>query len=186
VRVSIAFASDESAIFWLPTAFASGADATMRRFATFASGADATMRGFVANETGFVARASGRERKDERVGRSHGRRRFSLARGYTSFGADARSTPLATRGGWDSLAPSSGRITSSDVTLERGATQVRDLFDWLQDVAITLSGLGLTDVSYKRNLDITQRARDGLTLRRWSRALVAGEGRRGRVGQRER
>ena len=61
-----------------------------------------------------------------------------------------------------------GRLTFSDVTLERGATQDRDLFDWFQDVAITSSGLGLTDVNYKRNLDIVQQDRDGLTLRRWS------------------
>ena len=36
---------------------------------------------------------------------------------------------------------SPGRLTFSDVTLERGATQDRDLFDWFQDVAITSSGL---------------------------------------------
>ena len=35
-------------------------------------------------------------------------------------------------------------------------------------VAITSSGLGLTDVCYKRNLDIVQQDRDGTTLRRWS------------------
>jgi phage tail-like protein len=63
---------------------------------------------------------------------------------------------------------SPGPLTFSDVTLERGATQDRDLLDWFQDVAITSSGLGLTDVNYKRNLDIVQQDRDGLTLRRWS------------------
>ncbi|MCZ2135320.1 MAG: phage tail protein, partial [Burkholderiales bacterium] len=54
--------------------------------------------------------------------------------------------------------------------LERGATQDRDLFDWFQDVAITSSGLGLTDVNYKRNLDVVQQDCDGVTLRRWSLA----------------
>ena len=34
---------------------------------------------------------------------------------------------------------SPGRLTFADVTLERGATQDRDLFDWFQDVAITSS-----------------------------------------------
>ena len=63
---------------------------------------------------------------------------------------------------------SPGRLTFSDVTLERGATQDRDLFSWFQDVAITSSGLGLADVNYKRNLDIVQQDRDGVTLRRWS------------------
>ena len=76
---------------------------------------------------------------------------------------------------------SPGRLSFADVTLERGATQDRDLFDWFQDVAITSSGLGLTDVNYKRNLDIVQQDRDGLTLRRWSLSrawpvkFVAGE-----------
>ncbi len=69
---------------------------------------------------------------------------------------------------------SPGRLTFSDVTLERGATQDRDLFDWFQDVAITSSGLGLTDVNYKRNLDIVQQDRDGLTLRRWSLSRASG------------
>ena len=63
---------------------------------------------------------------------------------------------------------SPGRLTFSDVTLERGATQDRDLFDWFQDVAITSSGLGLTDPAYKRSVDIVQQDRDGTTLRRWS------------------
>jgi phage tail-like protein len=47
-------------------------------------------------------------------------------------------------------------------------TTDRDLFDWFQDVAITSSGLGLTDPNYKRNLDIVQLDRDGTTLRRWT------------------
>ncbi len=60
------------------------------------------------------------------------------------------------------------RLTFADVTLERGATEDRDLFDWFQDVALTASGLGLTGVGYKRNLDIVQQDRDGTTLRRWT------------------
>jgi phage tail-like protein len=63
---------------------------------------------------------------------------------------------------------SPGRLTFADVTLERGATLDRDLYDWFQDVAITSSGIGLPDVGYKRNLDIVQQDRDGTTLRRWS------------------
>jgi phage tail-like protein len=35
-------------------------------------------------------------------------------------------------------------------------------------VAVTVSGLGLVDNAYKRNLDIVQQDRDGTTLRRWS------------------
>ncbi len=63
---------------------------------------------------------------------------------------------------------SPGRLTFADITLERGATQDRDLFDWMQDVAIASSGLGLTEPYFKRNLDIVQQDRDGTTLRRWS------------------
>jgi phage tail-like protein len=63
---------------------------------------------------------------------------------------------------------SPGRLTFSDVTLERGATEDQDLFDWFQDVVVTSSGLGLTDYDYKRNLDIVQQDRDGTTLRRWT------------------
>jgi phage tail-like protein len=63
---------------------------------------------------------------------------------------------------------SPGRLTFPDVTLERGATEDRDLFDWFQQVASTAGGLGLTDPDYKRNLDIVQQDRDGATLRRWS------------------
>ena len=63
---------------------------------------------------------------------------------------------------------SPGRLTFSDVTLERGATQDRDLFDWFQDVAIASSGLGFPDQAYKRNLDIVQQDRDGVTLWRWT------------------
>ena len=61
-----------------------------------------------------------------------------------------------------------GRMTYADLTLERGATQDRDLFDWFKDVAITSSGLDLNDVHYKRNLEIVQQDRDVTTLRRWS------------------
>ncbi len=63
---------------------------------------------------------------------------------------------------------SPGRLTFADLTLERGATQDRDLFDWFQDVARTASGRGLPDAEYKRTLDVVQQDRDGSTLRRWT------------------
>src|SRR6266568_9077644 len=63
---------------------------------------------------------------------------------------------------------SPGRLTFSDVTLERGATQDHDLFDWFQDVAIASSGQGLVDPFYKRSADIVQQDRDETELRRWS------------------
>lgn len=63
---------------------------------------------------------------------------------------------------------SPGRLTFSDVTLERGATQDQDLFLWFRDVAIASSGLGLVDPHYKRSGDIVQRDRDDSELRRWN------------------
>ena len=65
---------------------------------------------------------------------------------------------------------SPGRLTFADVTLERGATQDHDLFEWFRDVAMTSSGFGWPDIAYKRNLDIVQLDRDGITLRRWTLA----------------
>jgi len=54
---------------------------------------------------------------------------------------------------------SPGRLTFSDVTLERGATKDRDLYDWLRSVANTATGLGQIDPLYKRSLDIVQQDR---------------------------
>jgi phage tail-like protein len=64
---------------------------------------------------------------------------------------------------------SPGRLTFSDVTLERGATNDRALYDWLSEVVSVAAGLiGLPDPAYERNLDIVQLDRDGLVVRRWS------------------
>lgn len=81
---------------------------------------------------------------------------------------------------------SPGRLTFSDVTLERGTTQDRDLFDWFQDVAITSSGL-----AFRRELQAQPRHRAAGSRRHRAAPLVtrtrlACEVRRGRVGQRER
>ncbi len=63
---------------------------------------------------------------------------------------------------------SPGRLTFADITLERGATKDKDLYDWFADVANTASGLGLVEPGYKRNMDIVQLDRDGSELRRWT------------------
>jgi phage tail-like protein len=63
---------------------------------------------------------------------------------------------------------SPGRLTFTDVTLERGATSDLDMFKWFGQVADTASQLGATEPDFKRNLDIVQQDRDGGTLRRWS------------------
>jgi phage tail-like protein len=62
---------------------------------------------------------------------------------------------------------SPGRLTFADVTLERGATEDQDLFDWLAEVADAAANAGLNEPEFKRNLDIVQQDRDGSELRRW-------------------
>jgi phage tail-like protein len=62
---------------------------------------------------------------------------------------------------------SPGRLTFADVTLERGATEDQDLFDWLTEVADASANAGLNEPEFKRNLDIVQQDRDGSELRRW-------------------
>ena len=62
---------------------------------------------------------------------------------------------------------SPGRLTFADVTLERGATSDKNLFDWLTQVADASANAGLNEPEFKRNLDIIQQDRDGSTLRRW-------------------
>lgn len=63
---------------------------------------------------------------------------------------------------------SPGRVTVSDVTLERGATQDTDLYAWWQDVVRISANSGLIDNLYKRDVEIVQLDRDGTVLRRWS------------------
>jgi phage tail-like protein len=62
---------------------------------------------------------------------------------------------------------SPGRATVEDITLERGATQDRDLYDWLLDVATLAANAGLIDNQYKRMVDVVQYDRDGSKLRTW-------------------
>lgn len=64
-----------------------------------------------------------------------------------------------------------GRLTFSDVTLERGASQSVDFLNWAKDVAdatIGPGGSGLPAPTFKRNLAVVQRERDNSELRRWN------------------
>lgn len=63
---------------------------------------------------------------------------------------------------------SPGRLTFTDVTLERGATNDLELYTWFKEVAYAASGGGLIDDEYKRDLDLVQLDRDNTELRRWS------------------
>jgi len=62
---------------------------------------------------------------------------------------------------------SPGRVKFTDITLDRGATDDLDLFNWFKEVVDASANSGLVDDEYKRNLDIVQQDRDGTTLRRW-------------------
>jgi phage tail-like protein len=62
---------------------------------------------------------------------------------------------------------SPGRATFSDVTLERGATSDRDLYNWLVEVADIAANSGLKDNQYKRMVDIEQLDRDNTVLQVW-------------------
>lgn len=62
---------------------------------------------------------------------------------------------------------SPGRVTFSDATLDRGATQDQDCFNWFKEVANVAANSGLVDNDYKRQGDVVQQDRDGKSLRRW-------------------
>lgn len=62
---------------------------------------------------------------------------------------------------------SAGRLTFSDVTLDRGVTIERDLYDWFLEVADAAADQGVNEPDYKRTLDIVQQDRLGNELRRW-------------------
>ncbi len=63
---------------------------------------------------------------------------------------------------------SAGRLKFPDITLERGATRNLDMFIWAGNVANAPANIGLTEVAYKRHLDIVQLDRDGTPLKRWT------------------
>lgn len=62
---------------------------------------------------------------------------------------------------------SPGRVTFSDVTLDRGATKDRDMYNWARQTTNVAANTGVVDDQYKRQIDIVQQDRDGKTLRRW-------------------
>ena len=63
--------------------------------------------------------------------------------------------------------PDPGRVSFSDVTLERGASADRDLYDWALEVANVAANAGLVSPQFKRMAEIVQLDRDGTELRRW-------------------
>lgn len=61
-----------------------------------------------------------------------------------------------------------GRVTFSDITLERGATADEDAYAWFKDVVAAYKDAGLVTPDFYRNVDIVQLDRAGNSLRRWT------------------
>jgi phage tail-like protein len=65
---------------------------------------------------------------------------------------------------------SPGTLSVPDLTLERGATDDLDIYNWFQlavSAAAGLGGVGLSGAGYKRDLDIVALNRDDTERRRW-------------------
>lgn len=71
-------------------------------------------------------------------------------------------------GGRQTPDKSPGRTSVSDITLERGATDDLDLFEWFKEVIAIGANAGLVDNLYKRDMEIILLNRDGSVRRRWS------------------
>lgn len=61
-----------------------------------------------------------------------------------------------------------GLLSHPDLTLERGATRDRDLYDWFKQVANAATGRGQTANRYKRTFDLVEVDRDGTEIARWT------------------
>lgn len=62
---------------------------------------------------------------------------------------------------------SPGRVTIADITLERGASQDDDLWQWFKEVVRVRANSGVVDGAYKRDLTLLQLDRDGTVIRKW-------------------
>lgn len=62
---------------------------------------------------------------------------------------------------------SPGLVNFTDVTLERGATDDHDLWDWFEQGANVVANTGVASPNHERNLDIVQQNRDGTERKRW-------------------
>lgn len=61
-----------------------------------------------------------------------------------------------------------GRMTFADVTLVRGATNDRDLYNWFRQIGDASSGFGLAMPDFKRNVSIFQFNRADEVVHRWT------------------
>lgn len=60
-----------------------------------------------------------------------------------------------------------GRLTVSDVDLERGKTKDKDLYNWFKSVVNPATNAGLVDGEYERTVDIVALDRDNTPMARW-------------------
>lgn len=84
-------------------------------------------------------------------------------------------------GGIIPAAKDPGRVTHSDLVLQRGATTDMNVYDWCKSVSDMAKNAGDVGPKYKRNLDIVQQERDGVAVARfrvyeaWPRKFTAGD-----------
>lgn len=62
---------------------------------------------------------------------------------------------------------SPGKLDFKAVTLERGATRNEELWLWFKMVAHAAANAGLVDPGFRKNMDIVQQDRSGVTIKRW-------------------
>jgi phage tail-like protein len=62
---------------------------------------------------------------------------------------------------------SPGRVTVTDLTLERGATSDIDMYLWFKEVANIAANAGVVSPNHERTLDVVAQRRDGTTVYRW-------------------
>lgn len=60
-----------------------------------------------------------------------------------------------------------GRLTFSDITLERAVTSDADIYNWLVDTANAATNSGIVSRRFKRGGFIVQYDRDNIVLRKW-------------------
>lgn len=74
-----------------------------------------------------------------------------------------------------------GRVAYSDLTLERGATDDLDAYNWWTETIDAAANAGANSPDFKRNVDVVVIDRDASELKRWTlnsawpKKFVAGE-----------
>jgi phage tail-like protein len=60
-----------------------------------------------------------------------------------------------------------GRQSFADITLVRGATQDREMYNWFRQIGNAAANAGIVDPDFRKNGDIIQQDRTGNAVRRW-------------------